>query len=134
MAEHDGTPPPPGLPDPEDAEAAPSRQQATSSKHMRALWADPAYRAKISAAMAAKWQDPVYRERAAGNNRDNRSYRWRHLASGQIVTRTKLEMREEYGLKADALDSLVAGRSRTSQGWALEPKPRMPDGPRWIFP
>jgi hypothetical protein len=80
------------------------------------------------------WQDPAYRERASGNRRDDAKYRWRHLPSGRVVTRTKREMREEFGLKADALSALAAGRNNTSQGWALEMKPRMPVGPRWIFP
>jgi hypothetical protein len=43
-------------------------------------------------------------------------------------------MREEFGLKRDALSLLVAGLTKSSQGWALEPKPRMPPGPRWTFP
>lgn len=131
MAEHDGTPPPPGLTDREDAgTGAPARNPGNRTLP----WADPAFQARISAAMAARWQDPAYRERASGNHRDDTRYRWRHLASGRIVTRTKVEMREEFGLKADALNALAAGRNKTSRGWALEPKPRMPPGPRWIFP
>jgi len=113
---------------------APSRQSATSSATLRRRWADPAYRAKIAAAMAEKWQDPAYRERASGNNRDDKVYGWRHVASGVEVRRTKQEMREEYGLKPDGLDAVVAGRIKTTRGWALIPKPRMPEGPRWIFP
>ena len=101
---------------------------------LRRRWADPACRAKIAAAMAEKWQDPDYRERASGNNRDEKVYGWWHVASGVEVRRTKQEMREEYGLKHDGLDAVVAGRTIATRGWMLIPKPRMPDGPRWIFP
>jgi|GEM_PF-2392180 len=113
---------------------APSRQSAVTSALLRARWADPAYRTRITASMAAKWQDTAYRERASGNNRDERVYGWRHVASGTEVRRTKQEMREEYGLKPDGLDAIVAGRIASTLGWALIPKPRMPAGPRWIFP
>lgn len=101
---------------------------------LRSRWADPAFRAQMAARMAAKWLDPAYREQARGNNRDEKVYGWRHVASGVEVRRTKQEMREEYGLKPDGLDAVVAGRSATTSGWALIPKPRMPEGPRWIFP
>lgn len=101
---------------------------------MARLWADPDYRARMSAQMKARWADPAYRERAAGNNRDERTYRWQYVASGLIVSQTKLEMRQQYGLKPDALDGLVAGRIQTSRGWRLAPRSLLGEGPRWIFP
>lgn len=101
---------------------------------MARLWADPEHRARISAQMKARWADPAYRERARGFHRDERTYRWQHVASGRIVSRTKLEMREEYGLRPTSLDGLVAGRIQTSQGWRLAPRSLLGEGPRWIFP
>jgi hypothetical protein len=46
---------------------------------------------------------------------------------------TSLETHEEIGLKRDALSDLISSRNKASGGWALEPKPRMPDVPRSIF-
>lgn len=43
-------------------------------------------------------------------------------------------MQEEFGLKADVLNALAAGWKKISRGFALEPEPRMPPGPRWTFP
>ena len=43
-------------------------------------------------------------------------------------------MREEFGLTAHGLDNVVAGRTKNTGGWDLIPKPRVPDGPKWIFP
>lgn len=111
-----------------------SRQAKASREAMAERWADPDYRARISAQMKARWADPAYRERARGNNRDPRTYRWQHNASGRIVSRTKLEMREEFGLKPDALDCLVSGCTRTSRGWRLAPRSLLGEAPRWIFP
>ncbi len=62
---------------------------------MRALWDDPAFRERISAQMKARWADPAYREHARSFNRDERTYRWQHIGFGLIVSRTKLEMRQE---------------------------------------
>lgn len=101
---------------------------------MARLWADPDYRARMSAQMKARWADPAYRERARSFNRDGRTYRWQHVASGRIVSRAKHEMRDEYGLKPESLDSLVAGRIQTSQGWRLAPRSLLGESPRWIFP
>lgn len=101
---------------------------------MARLWADPEYCARISAQMKARWADPAYRERARGFHRDERTYRWQHIESGRIVFRTKLEMREEHGLRPTSLDGLVAGRIQTSQGWRLAPRSLLGGGPRWIFP
>ena len=115
-------------------EEAASRQATATREAMARLWGDPDYRARISAQMKARWEDPAYRERAAGNNRDKRAYRWQHVESGRIVSRTKAEMREEHGLRADSLDSLVAGRIQTSRGWRLAPRSMLGEGPRWIFP
>lgn len=70
-----------------------------------------------------------YRERAGDFNRDTRTYRWQHIASGQIVSRTKREMREEFGLRADSLDAIVAGRTATSLGWRLAPAVSLGRGP-----
>lgn len=97
-------------------------------------WADPEHRARVSARFKAKWSDPEYREKASGNNRDNSVYGWRQRSTGLTVRRTKAEMREEFGLTAEGLDSVVAGRSKSTGGWEAIPKPRMPDGPKWIFP
>lgn len=101
---------------------------------MTRLWADPDYRARISTQMKARWADPAYRERARGFNRDERTYRWQHVASGQIVSRTKAEMREEHGLRPDSLDGLVVGRIQTSGGWRLAPRSLLGAEPQWIFP
>lgn len=90
---------------------------------MARVWADPDYRARISAQMKARWQDPAYRERAGDFHRDKRTYRWQHIESGRIVSRTKREMREEFGLKADALDLLVVGRIQVSKRWRLARDP-----------
>ncbi|MCY1446632.1 hypothetical protein D9M71_632150 [compost metagenome] len=60
---------------------------------MARLWADPDYRARISAQMKAKWADPAYPERAGGFHRDEHAYRWQHVASERMVSRTKAEMR-----------------------------------------
>ncbi len=62
---------------------------------MARLWADPNYRARISAQMKTRWADPAYRERAWGFHLDERTYRWQHVSSGRIVSRTKAEMRAE---------------------------------------
>lgn len=113
---------------------AASRQATATRKAMARLWADPEHRARISAQMKARWADPAYRERARGFHRDERTYRWQHVASGRIVSRTKLEMREEYGLRPDSLDGLVAGRIQTSRGWRLAPRSVLGEGSRWIFP
>ncbi len=98
------------------------------------LWADPDYRARISAQMKARWADPAYRERARSFHRDERTYRWQHVASGRIVSRTKAEMRAEQGLRPNSLDSLVAGRIQTSGGWRLAPRSLLGAEPQWIFP
>ena len=111
-----------------------SHQVAASLKTMARLWADPTYRARISAQMKARWADPAYRERASGNNRDERIYRWQHVSSWRIVSGTKLEMRQQYGLKADALDSLVTGRIHMSRGWRLAPRSLLGKDPTWAFP
>ena len=111
-----------------------TRQAAASSVFLRCRWADPAFRAKIAAGMAARWQDPAYRERARGNHRDERAYRWQHVPSGRIVTMTKRDLQEEFGLKPHALDSLVAGRIQTSRGWRLAPRSLLGESPRWLFP
>ena len=149
MAERHADQPPPdsldlsteaGAPDEMQARAgAPAkvlrtRQAEATRAAVARLWADPSYRARMSARFKAKWSDPEYRERASGNNRDDTVYGWRQVATGLTVRRTKSEMREEFGLKADGLASVVAGRSQTTGGWVLAPKPRMPDGPKWIFP
>jgi len=84
---------------------------------MARLWADPDYGARMFALMEARWADPAYRERERGFHRDERTYRWQHIESGRVVSRTKAEMREEHGLRPDSLDSLVAGRIQTSRGW-----------------
>lgn len=95
---------------------AATRQATATREAMARLWADPEHRARISAHMKARWADPAYRERAAGNNRDERTYRWQHIDPGRIVSRTRHEMREEFGLKADALNSLVAGQNQGCPG------------------
>lgn len=110
------------------------RQVSASREAIARLWADPDYRAKIAALMKARWQNLAYRERARGFHRDERTYRWQHIESGRIASRTKLEMREEFGLKPDALDSLVAGRIQTSRGWRLAPRSLLGKGPMWAFP
>ena len=101
---------------------------------MARLWADPNYRARISAQMKARWADPAYRERARGFHRDERTYRWQHVASGRIVSRTKAEMRAEQGLRPDSLDGLVAGRIQTSRGWRLAPRSLLGEAPKGAFP
>lgn len=113
---------------------AATRQATATREAMARLWADPEHRARISAQMKARWADPAYRQRARGFHRDERTYRWQHAESGRIVSRTKLEMREEYDLRADSLDGLVAGRIQTSRGWRLAPRSLLGEGPRWIFP
>lgn len=115
-------------------EEAASRQAIATREAMARLWADPDHRARISARMRARWADPAYRERARGFHRDERTYRWQHVASGRIVSRTKAEMREEHGLRPDSLDGLVAGRIQTSRGWRLAPRSLLGEGARWIFP
>lgn len=84
--------------------------------------------------MAERWQDPTYRVRARGFHCDERTYRWQHIASGRVVSRTKAEMRKEHDLRPDSLDALVAGRIRTSRGWLLAPQNLLGESPRWIFP
>jgi hypothetical protein len=115
------------------ADEAGSRQAEASRQALRAKWADPAFRAQISALMKARWQDPAYREYAGSFRRDGRAYYWQHIDSGRIVFRTKLEMRQQLGLKAPALDDLVAGRIQTSRGWRIAPCALLSDGPRWKF-
>lgn len=44
------------------------------------------------------------------------------------------KMQEEFGLGAAGLCDVVAGRTKSTRGWELIPKPRMPVGPKWIFP
>lgn len=116
------------------AQALSERRSRTAKANTARLWADPAYRKRISAQFKARWADPEYRARASGNHRDNTVYGWRQRSTGLTVRRTKAEMREEFGLPADGLDSAVAGRIKSTRGWELVPKPRMPVGPRWIFP
>ncbi len=84
--------------------------------------------------MKARWADPTYRECAGRFHRDERTYRWQHIESGLIVSRTKLEMRQEHGLLPTSLDGLVAVRIQTSQGWRLAPRSLLGESPRWIFP
>ena len=74
--------------------------------------------------------NPAYRKRALGFSRDECTYRWEHVASGRIVSRTKAEMREEHGLRPDSLDSFVAGRIQTFRGWRLAPRNLLGDSPR----
>ncbi|WP_146910182.1 hypothetical protein [Arenimonas daejeonensis] len=71
--------------------------------------------------MKARWQDTAYRENAGSFRRDERTYYWQRVSSGQIVSRTKLEMRQQFGLKSPALDDLVAGRIQTSRGGESRP-------------
>lgn len=97
-------------------------------------WTDPDYPARISAQMKALWADPAYRARAGDFNRDTRTYRWQRIESRRIVSRTKREMREEFGLEDESLDSLVAGRIKASQGWKLAPRPLLSEAPRWALP
>ena len=131
---------PPGRSDPtadsgvRAPEEAASRQVTATREAMARLWADPERRARISAQMKARWADPAYRERARGFHRHERTYRWQHVASGRIVSRTQLEMREEHGLRPTSLDGLVAGRIQTSRGWRLAPRSLLGEGPQWIFP
>ena len=101
---------------------------------MRALWDDPAFRARRSAQMKARWADPAYREHARSFHRDEHTYRWQHIKSGLIVSRTKLQMRQEQGLLPTSLDGLVAGRIQTSRGWRLAPRSLLGESPRWAFP
>ncbi len=84
--------------------------------------------------MKARWADAAYRERARGFHRYERTYRWQHVASWRIVSRTKLEMREEHGLRPTSLDGLVAGRIQTSHGWRLAPRWLLGEGPQRAFP
>ena len=119
---------PPGRSDPtadsgvRAPEEAASRQVTATREAMARLWADPERRARISAQMKARWAGLAYRERARGFRRDERTDHWLHLESGRIVSRAKLEMREEHGLRADFLDGLVAGRIQTSRGWRRAPR------------
>jgi hypothetical protein len=41
-------------------------------------------------------------------------------------------MRQQYGLKPDALSSLLC-HSQTSRGWRLAPRSLLGEGLRWIF-
>lgn len=111
-----------------------SRQVAASRAAIARLSADLDHRARISVQMKARWADPAYRGRARGFRRDERTYCWQHVASGRIVSRSKLEMRGEEGLRPDSLDSLVSGRIQTSRGWQLAPRSLLGEAPRWIFP
>lgn len=111
-----------------------TRQAEATSAAVARLWADPTYRERMSARFKAKWSDPEYRERASGNNRDDTVYGWRQVATGLTVRHTKSEMQEEFGLKADGLASVVAGRIMSTGGWELIPKDRMLVGQKWIFP
>ena len=77
---------------------------------------------------------PWLQGKASGNNRDETVYGWRQRATGLTIRRTKAEMREEFGLTPYGLDSVGAGRSKSTGGWEAVPKARMPDGPKWIFP
>ncbi len=119
---------------PDLADAPASRQAEASRQAIRAKWADPAFRERISAQMKARWQDPAYREYAGSFRRDERAYYWQRVSSGQIVSRTKLEMRQQFGLNPHALDDLVAGRIQTSGGWRIAPCVVLSGGTRWIFP
>ncbi|WP_341809506.1 hypothetical protein WMO32_05545 [Xanthomonas oryzae pv. oryzicola] len=101
---------------------------------MRALWDDPAFRERISAQMKARWAAPAYSEHARSFHRDDRTYRWQHIESGLIFSRTKLEMRQEHGLLPTSLDGLAAGRIQTSRGWRMAPRSLLGESPRWIFP
>lgn len=114
------------------------KSSAVHREAMARLWADPEFRARNIALNRARqkalWADPAYRERARGFHRDDHAYRWQNIASGRVVVRTKVEMREEYGLTAGALDDLAAGRSKTSRGWRLAPRSLLGEAPRWIYP
>lgn len=100
---------------------------------MARLWADPEHRERISAQMKARWAAPAYRERSRGFHRDDHTYRWQHIASERIVSRTKLEMRQERGLRPDSLDGLVAGRIKICRGWRLAPRSLLGESPTWSF-
>ena len=119
---------------PDLADVPASRQAEAARQAIHAKWADPAFRAQISALMKARWQDPAYREYAGSFRRDGRAYYWQRVSTGQIVSRTKLEMRQQFGLKPHALDDLVAGRVQTSRGWRIAPSALLSGGPQWIFP
>lgn len=111
-----------------------SRQRKGASQALARRWADPAFRARMSERMKARWADPAYRAYAGSFNRDCRVYRWVHAPTGLTVLRTRAEMREEHGLKRDALDALVAGSTKSSQGWRLAPLPLLGRSPIGIFP
>lgn len=105
--------------------------QATATRRTKTrLRAEPEHRTRISVQKKARWADRDWREHA----QCGRTYRWQHVVSGRIVSRTRLEMREEHGLRPDSLDSLVAGRIQSSRGWRLAPRSLLGAGPRWIFP
>lgn len=51
-----------------------------------------------------------------------------------LLSRAKLEMREDHGLRHTALDRFVAGRLQASWGWRLVPRSLLGERLRWIFP
>lgn len=53
---------------------------------------------------------------------------------GILRTRTKREMRQKFGLKADALNSLVTDENKISRGWRRAPRSLLGESPTWIFP
>lgn len=67
--------------------------------------------------MKTKWAGPACQERPWGFFCDEPTYRWQHVASGRIVSRTKEKMHEEQGVWLDLLNGLVSGRIRTSGRW-----------------
>lgn len=98
------------------------------------VWTAPGFRARVSAEFKARWADPEYRAKASANNRDDTVYGWRQRSTGLTVRRTKAELAEEFGLRPEGLSDVAAGWTMSTGGWELIPKPRMPVGPRWIFP
>lgn len=55
----------------------------------------------------------------------------KHVESGRVVSRAKLEIREKHGLKADSLDGPLAGRVHASRCLRIESRRLLGESPRW---
>lgn len=100
---------------------------------MARLWVDPERRAYICADEGQVDAPPTGSSPGA-STATNAPAAGSPLVSGRFVSRTKLGMCEESGLRPDLLDGLVAGRIQTSQGWRLTPRSLLGESPRRIFP
>ncbi|KTF37966.1 hypothetical protein [Xanthomonas vesicatoria] len=91
---------------------------------------DPGYLARMFAQMKAMGGPDL--PGARPGQRTHLSLAARRVRTDSL-SRTKLEMREEHGLRANSLDGLLAGRIETSRSWRLALRSLLGKGLRCFF-